>query len=124
MIHLKSRGFYKDRGTYVGVKLPHKAGEIIVLEILGEQIPGKLRLVPHNEARTRGAPRDHGLRRGVVHHVIGLDEERGRGVRIHPSALHSSAKIRAKFRNVNRSAIASSKVRQRSSFSSRRPRSS
>lgn len=116
MFHLKRRGF-ANRGTYVGVKLPHKAGEIIVLEILGEQIPGKLRLVQHHEARIRGAPRDHGVRRGVVHHVIGLDEERGRGVRIPLSDLHSSAKIRAKFRNANRSAIASSKGRQRSSFS-------
>ena len=36
-------------GTYICVELPHKAGEVVVLEGTGQQISGELSWLPHNE---------------------------------------------------------------------------
>lgn len=35
---------------YVSVQLAYKAGEVVVLEGFGEQIPGKLSWLPYNKA--------------------------------------------------------------------------
>lgn len=41
----RSRGWR----PYIGIELPNKAGEVIVLEELGKEIPRELWLVPDNE---------------------------------------------------------------------------
>lgn len=62
----------------VGVELPDEAGEVVVLEIGGEQEAGELGRVPDDEARLAGAPRHDLVRPRVVHHLVGLQEERRR----------------------------------------------
>lgn len=37
-------------GAYIGVQLPHKAGEVVVLEVLWQDVPGKFGWFPHDEA--------------------------------------------------------------------------
>jgi hypothetical protein len=36
--------------TYIGVELPHKAGEVVVLEVAGQQVPAELWWLPYDEA--------------------------------------------------------------------------
>ena len=36
--------------AYIGVELPHKRGEVVVLEVLWQQLLCTLRLIPHCEA--------------------------------------------------------------------------
>jgi hypothetical protein len=36
--------------THICVELAHKAGEIVVFEVTGEEVPGKLCWLPHHEA--------------------------------------------------------------------------
>jgi hypothetical protein len=80
--------------TYVGVELPDEGGEVAVLEVLGQEVPGELGRVPDDEGVAAGAPGDDVVGGRVVDHVVGLDEERrrpcpavGRRRRGH-SALH------------------------------------
>lgn len=77
---MRKRG--RGRDTYIGVQLPHKTGEVIVLEVLGQQVPGELRRVPNNEAVVSGAPGHNRVGRRVVHHVIRLAQERRWRVRV------------------------------------------
>lgn len=37
--------------SHIGIELPNKAGEVVVLEVVGEEIPGKLRGSPNNKGR-------------------------------------------------------------------------
>uniref|UniRef100_A0A453LDK8 Uncharacterized protein n=1 Tax=Aegilops tauschii subsp. strangulata TaxID=200361 RepID=A0A453LDK8_AEGTS len=64
--------------TYVGVELPHEAREVVVLEVLGEQVPGELRRPPHHERRPVLAPRDHVVHRRVLDELVRLGQERRR----------------------------------------------
>ena len=64
--------------THVGVELPDEAGEVVVLEVLGQQVPREVGRVPHHEAGAAGAPRHHAVGRRVLHHLVGLDQERRR----------------------------------------------
>ena len=36
--------------AHIGVELPNKGGEVVVLEVLGQQLLGTLRLIPDSEA--------------------------------------------------------------------------
>lgn len=36
--------------AYIGVKLPDEAGEVVVLEVLWQEVPGELRRLPDDEA--------------------------------------------------------------------------
>ena len=56
-----------DAITYVGVELPHKGGEVAVLEVLGQEVPGKLWRLPHDEAAEGG-----GVGGGEGLHIRGL----------------------------------------------------
>lgn len=58
--------------------MSNEAREIIVLEILGEQISGEHRRIPHHEARSVLVPGDHVLYAGVLDELIGLGQERRR----------------------------------------------
>lgn len=70
------------RRSYISIELPNKAREIIVLEVLGQEIPGELRRIPHDEGVIPGAPRHDRVRRRVIHHIVSLAEERGRRIPI------------------------------------------
>lgn len=52
-----------------------------MLEILGEKVASELRRIPDNETVVARAPRHDRIRRRIVHHIIGLAQERGRSVR-------------------------------------------
>ena len=72
--------------THVGVELPDEAGEVVVLEVLGQQVTGEVERVPHDEAGAAGAPRHDVVGRRVLHHLVRLDQERRR-----PTAAASAA---------------------------------
>lgn len=56
-----------------------------MLEVFGQQIPGKDRHVPHDKAIARDAPRDDRIGGGIVHHLVRLREKWRGGIR---RALH------------------------------------
>ncbi|KAK3013748.1 hypothetical protein RJ639_010040 [Escallonia herrerae] len=58
------------RTTYVSVKLANKAGEIIVLKVLGKQISGEFSRTPHDESRTVLASRNQVIKRRIVHELL------------------------------------------------------
>lgn len=79
--------------TYISVKLPNKAGEVIVLEVLRKKIPCKIQLVPNNETAATRAPRDSSTCHRIIHHVISLSKEWGsrtRGPLRSISQIHQS----------------------------------
>lgn len=80
--------FYQIQLTYISIKLPHEAGEIVVLEVFGEQILFKTPRIPNNEAGIVQPPRNNGVRGGIIHHVIRLREERRRRIRAPRRPLH------------------------------------
>ena len=89
----RRRGKEGPRGAaYVGVELPHEAGEVVVLEVLGEQIPAELGLVGDDEAGPRRRPRHHGVRGRVVHHLVRLAQERRQRGRAPAARLHPRPK--------------------------------
>lgn len=60
----------------VDVELAHEAGEVGVLEVVGEQLEGELSDVPDDEGVAGAPPRDDGVGRLVLHHLVALAEER------------------------------------------------
>ena len=74
---MKSRERHHHQ-THISVELADEAGEVVVLEILGQQILGELRGVPHHEAVVLRPPRNDRVRRRIVHHVVRLAQERRR----------------------------------------------
>ena len=74
--------------TYICVELPDEGGEVAVLEVLGQEVPGELGRVPDDEAVVPGAPGHDVVRGRVVNHLVGLHEEgrRRRGGR--PAVAH------------------------------------
>ena len=57
----------EDRSTHIGIKLPHKAGEVVVLEVQGQQVARKFGRLPHDEAAgsgCEGAARVSGIAAG------------------------------------------------------------
>ena len=40
----------ESSGSHIGVELPHKAGKVVVLEVLGQQVARKVGWLPYNEA--------------------------------------------------------------------------
>lgn len=66
--------------TYIGIKLPNEAGEIVVLEVIGKQVAGKLGRAPDHEGGFVLPPRHNVIGGGVIHEVVGLRQE-GRGHR-------------------------------------------
>lgn len=61
--------------TYVGVELPHEAGEIVVLEVFREQISGELGRTPDDEGRSVVVPGNHVVDRRIVYELVRLREE-------------------------------------------------
>lgn len=64
--------------TYICVKLPNKAREIIVLEVSGQKTHGKGLWIPNNEAIVATTPRNYMVCGSVLHDVVGFCEKRGR----------------------------------------------
>lgn len=71
----------RRNAAYIGVELSDEAGEVVVLEVLGEKMLRELGRVPNHEAVVASAPRDDRVRRRVVHHVVCLAQERRWGAR-------------------------------------------
>ena len=61
---------------YIGVQLPDKAGEVVVLEEAWEEAARELIKIPNNEAIHGRAPRDNGVGEGIIHHLIGFGHKR------------------------------------------------
>lgn len=68
----------RERETDIGIKLADEAGEVVVLEIGGEEGASELGRVPDHEAVLGVAPRHDVVRGRVVHHVVRLHQERRR----------------------------------------------
>lgn len=64
--------------AYIGVQLSNEAGKVVVLEIFGQEISGKLWWPPYYESATILSPRDHGVCGRVIHQVVGFCEEGSR----------------------------------------------
>ena len=62
--------------TNIDIELTDEAGEVVVLEIVGEECEGELGHVPYDEAVAAFGPRDDGVGGGVLHHVVALVQER------------------------------------------------
>ncbi|KAL5982470.1 hypothetical protein ACLOJK_016542 [Asimina triloba] len=56
--------------TYVGVELAHEAGEVVVLEVPGKQIPGELRGTPDHERAPALVPRYQLVGAWIVHQLV------------------------------------------------------
>lgn len=82
--HYINQSKQRTEGRYVGIKLPHEAREIAVLEVLGQEMPSEVRRVPHHEAVIPGSPRNDRVGRQIIHHVVRLAEERRRRTPVHP----------------------------------------
>ena len=59
-----------------------------MLEVLGQQVPGEVRRVPDDEAGAAGAPGDDAVGGRVLHHLVGLDQERRRAA-LRVGSLHA-----------------------------------
>lgn len=71
-------GFGRRVCTDVGVELPDEAGEIVVLEVVGEEVTGELRRPPDDEGGVVVAPGDDVIGCGVVYELVSLGQERRR----------------------------------------------
>lgn len=71
-----------------------EAGEIVVFKVRREEDAGEFRWVPDHEALPTRAPRNDGIRRRIIHHLIRLQEEWRRptaGGTTRGSSIHSDA---------------------------------
>lgn len=64
------------RKSYIGVELTHKTGQIVVLEILGEHILGKLGGFPHHKTGAVVVPRHHIVAAPILHQLVRLPQKR------------------------------------------------
>lgn len=64
-----------DGDTYVSIELPHKAREVIVLEVSRQDTHCKTLWIPDHKAVARPSPGHHLVRAWVIHHIKGLDQE-------------------------------------------------
>lgn len=71
-------GKLTKEGTYVGIKLANKAREVVVLEVIGQQIPGEIRRLPHHKRRAFLIPRYHLVAAPILHQLIRLRQKRRR----------------------------------------------
>ena len=76
--------------AYIGVQLPDKTWEVIVLKESRQQIPGKIRRIPHSETSVTGTPGNNGISGRIIHHLISLCQERRQGTRTSLSFIHQS----------------------------------
>jgi hypothetical protein len=58
--------------SHVGIKLANKAGEVVVLEVVWEEIPSKLRRSPHDKSGFIFTPRHNVVGPMVIHQLVCL----------------------------------------------------
>ena len=63
--------------TYIGVELPDKRAEVAVLEVLRQQLAGKLVYLVNRKLRSLFAPRHDVFARRIVHHVVPVSRKEG-----------------------------------------------
>lgn len=66
------------QGAYIGVELPDKAGEVVVLEVIGKEVPCKLRGPPDHKGGLIFTPGDNVVCARVINDLVCLGEERSR----------------------------------------------
>ncbi|PKI66158.1 hypothetical protein CRG98_013456 [Punica granatum] len=59
------------------IELAHEPGEVVVLEVLGQQLDGEFDHIPYHKRVAGAASRDDRINRLVVHHLIAILEEGG-----------------------------------------------
>ena len=65
-----------DFDTHIGVELPDEAGEVVVLEVVGEHVAREGGGVPDDEAVAGVAPGDDPVQLRLAHQVVRLGQER------------------------------------------------
>lgn len=70
--------YSRENVTYIGVELANEAGEVVVLEVVGEEVAGKLGRAPDDEGGVVFAPGDNVIGGGIVDELVCFGEERGR----------------------------------------------
>lgn len=83
--------------THISIELSDEAGEIVVLEILGQKLFRELRHVPNNEAIVPAAPRHHVVRQWIVNHIVSFAQKRRN------RAHRRRRRVRRRYRFANRS---------------------
>lgn len=61
--------------TDVGVELADEAGEVVVLEVVGEEVTGELRRPPNDKGGVVFTPRDDVVGAPIVNQLIGLGQK-------------------------------------------------
>lgn len=64
--------------TYVSIELPHKAGEVAVLEECRKQVSRKLCRLPHYKTRPVFVPRNHFIGGRILHQHVRFQQKRWR----------------------------------------------
>uniref|UniRef100_A0A7C9ERC3 Uncharacterized protein n=1 Tax=Opuntia streptacantha TaxID=393608 RepID=A0A7C9ERC3_OPUST len=86
----------------IGVELANKAREVVMLEVLRQKVPSKLRRVPNYEAIIRRTPRNHRISSRIVHHIVRLAKEWRRPIHIRQRRrIRVSAGVRSSASNVS-----------------------
>lgn len=63
---------------YIGVELADEAGEVVVLEVVGEEVASELGRAPNDESGVVFAPRDDVVGGGIVYELVRFGQERSR----------------------------------------------
>nr|GMD02406.1 hypothetical protein Iba_chr05fCG16320 [Ipomoea batatas] len=61
---------------FLGVQLSDKTGEVVVLEVFGQNIFSEPRHIPNHETLVALTPRNHCIGRRIIHHGICLTQKR------------------------------------------------
>lgn len=64
-------------GTYIGVELADKAGKIVVLEVIREEVTSKFRRAPYYKSSVIFTPGDDMVSGRVVHELVSFGQEWG-----------------------------------------------
>lgn len=78
----------KNGETYISIKLPNEAGEIIMLEVFRKQFPREFQRIQHHKAQITRTPRNDAVCRGIIYHVVSLRQKRRQGIGIALRAIH------------------------------------
>jgi len=78
MTKRKKWEIFWDVCTHIGVELPHKAWEVVVLEVVGQDISWELRGSPHHKGGVIFTPWHNVISAGIINKLIGFGEERSR----------------------------------------------
>lgn len=60
----------------IGIELPDKAREVVVLEIVRKEITSELRWPPNNESSVIFTPRNYVVSGWIIYQLVGFGKER------------------------------------------------